>query len=288
MRRELTTSRLDRLSRFFESCITPEERHLRELVDANGGIQAVVSNEATLRKLYEDKGLAPLLARTADHRAGSQIDPEKEFKDLREDLKVDTETAIQRNFRQFERMFAIQQRELEEELRRSMHREGDRIIQSVTSGPHDRIVDPVSPKCVVKPCSDADSSNPGYSRDLEGDGRPLLVPTCIPPEPSNYQRWRGNVKARHFVLALRDYFREQFEEIKRQRSNGTTPTSSRIRQEDEWTLEYINVTRLQPIIEAFDDDASGFITVAEVNAFTKARPDDWRSVRLVYIRILNI
>ena len=90
------------------------------------------------------------------------------------------------------------------------------------------------------------------------------------------------------MLALRDHFREQFEEIKRQRSNGTTPTSSRIRQEDEWTLEYINVTRLQPIIEAFDDDASGFITVAEVNAFTKARPDDWRSVRLVYIRILNI
>ena len=45
--------------------------------------------------------------------------------------------------------------------------------------------------------------------------------------------------------------------------------------QDEWTLEYINITRVQPIIEAFDDDASGFITVAEVNTFTKARPEDW-------------
>ena len=78
------------------------------------------------------------------------------------------------------------------------------------------------------------------------------------------------------MLALRDYFREQFEEIKRQRSNGTTPTSSRIRQEDEWTLEYINVTRLQPIIEAFDEDGSGFVSVTEANRFTAARPNGWR------------
>ena len=91
------------------------------------------------------------------------------------------------------------------------------------------------------------------------------------------QRWRGNVKARHFVLALRDYFREKFDQLKRSRK-GETPTALTrpISEEDEWTLEYINVTRLQPIIEAFDDDASGFITVAEVNAFTLARPEDWR------------
>lgn len=44
----------------------------------------------------------------------------------------------------------------------------------------------------------------------------------------------------------------------------------------EWTLEWITITRLQPIIEAFDDDASGFITVAEVNRFTTSRPRDWR------------
>ncbi len=92
------------------------------------------------------------------------------------------------------------------------------------------------------------------------------------------QRWRGNVKARHFVLALRDYFREQFDEMKSHKANATPTITPRcISKEDEWTLEYINITRLQPILEAFDDDASGFITVAEVNTLTKARPDDWRS-----------
>ena len=60
--------------------------------------------------------------------------------------------------------------------------------------------------------------------------------------------------------------------------NGATPTvpTQQLSGQDEWNLEYINITRVQPIIEAFDDDASGFITVAEVNTFTKARPEDWR------------
>ncbi len=52
--------------------------------------------------------------------------------------------------------------------------------------------------------------------------------------------------------------------------------ASRINEHDEWALEWINVTRLQPIVEAFDDDASNFITVTEANDLTTARPRDWR------------
>ena len=46
--------------------------------------------------------------------------------------------------------------------------------------------------------------------------------------------------------------------------------------EDEWALQYITVLRVQPLIEALDDDVSSFVTVAEVNAFTAARPQTWR------------
>ena len=65
---------------------------------------------------------------------------------------------------------------------------------------------------------------------------------------------------------------------------NATPTvaARQLGQEDEWTLEHINVSRVQPIIEAFDDDASGFITVTEVNAFTTARPENWRYVVCLY------
>jgi hypothetical protein len=41
-------------------------------------------------------------------------------------------------------------------------------------------------------------------------------------------------------------------------------------------LVYIDFPRLGQILEVFDDDASGYVTVAEVNKFTSSRPADWR------------
>lgn len=49
--------------------------------------------------------------------------------------------------------------------------------------------------------------------------------------------------------------------------------------EEKWALEYISIRRMQPLLEAIDDDASSFITVSEINAFTSARPAYWRFVR---------
>jgi len=50
---------------------------------------------------------------------------------------------------------------------------------------------------------------------------------------------------------------------------------------DAWAIKYIDVIRLQPILEAIDDDASGFITIGEMNRFTASRPIDWRLESLV-------
>ena len=88
--------------------------------------------------------------------------------------------------------------------------------------------------------------------------------------------WRGNVKARHFVLALRDNYLEKLaSESDGMPDTSSTAISSSI-SPDAWAIQYIDVMRVQPILEAFDDDASGFITVAEVNRFTSSRPVDWR------------
>ena len=80
------------------------------------------------------------------------------------------------------------------------------------------------------------------------------------------QGWRGNVKARHFVMALKDYNIEK--------AGGDSAGS--LVGADKWALKYINVNRARTILEAFDDDASGFVTIQEVNTFTRARPLDWR------------
>jgi hypothetical protein len=82
------------------------------------------------------------------------------------------------------------------------------------------------------------------------------------------------VKTRYFVMGLRDYYHEKWNSDAKPAAGATAPVD----RSDEWALAYLNVVRLQPISEAFDDDASGFITVAEVNAFTDSRPRGWRYV----------
>ena len=272
--------RMDRVLRYLDACMSPEERELTKLVDDRGGPDAVMKDETVLRELFESRATgAGISAPDRKARHGGVVD---EFQELQKELQEDVQTAVRENLEQFQAKFIIQQRELEEGLRRTMHREGDRIIDAVISGPHDKILDPVSRgRCLG---SLLEFNRICLSQDIHEIWKEMVrlyyahfACTCI---DGKGQRWRGSVKDRHFVLALRDYFREKLEQVKRVK-NGTTPTvpSRQLSSQDEWTLEYINVTRVQPIIEAFDDDASGFITVTEVNTFTTARPENWRSVQ---------
>ena len=79
------------------------------------------------------------------------------------------------------------------------------------------------------------------------------------------------------MLALRDHFLEQLA-AEAEGVVGMTSTIYSSRNPDVWAIKFIDVTRLQPILEAFDDDASGFITISEMNRFTSSRPADWRFV----------
>ena len=72
------------------------------------------------------------------------------------------------------------------------------------------------------------------------------------------------------MLALRDHYLEKVA------SAGITGPSD----PDGWAIKYMDIMRVQPILEAMDDDASGFITIGEMNRFTSSRPIDWRLVLL--------
>lgn len=78
------------------------------------------------------------------------------------------------------------------------------------------------------------------------------------------------------MLALRDHYLEELvSETKGVPEMGTTAINNSTNP-DAWAIKYIDVMWVQPILEAFDDDASGFITVTEVNRFTSSRPADWK------------
>ena len=67
-------------------------------------------------------------------------------------------------------------------------------------------------------------------------------------------------------MSLHDYYVEK----------AAVEASGSLSVPDNWALDYINIGRVRDILEAVDDDAGGFVTVNEVNTFTRSRPWNWR------------
>ncbi|KAI0645299.1 hypothetical protein C8Q79DRAFT_1011379 [Trametes meyenii] len=159
---------------------------------------------------------------------------------LMRDLADEPAVAIKKNSVWFERKFRIQQREIVDQMTKVVVHQGDRVINSVLAGPHERILDP----------------------DMYEIWKDM--------------RWRGIVKARHLVLAIHDYYMQRLDD--QQRTVAVSSAKSQdavISDGDVWALECLDLMHLQPIVEAFDNDASGFVTIQEVNYFTTSRPQGW-------------
>lgn len=116
----------------------------------------------------------------------------------------------------------------------------------------------------------------------------LMIGSISIPIYISSQDWKRSVNARDFVFALHEYFVEKFSRSDPLQAyiSSTTPTSTeefRVarrlankKADNIWTLDYINMRNIQPILEAFDDDGSGFVSIREVNQFSSAKPTDWK------------
>ncbi|KAF9062992.1 hypothetical protein BDP27DRAFT_1335820 [Rhodocollybia butyracea] len=80
-------------------------------------------------------------------------------------------------------------------------------------------------------------------------------------------KWRLSCKTRHFVDALHHYYVQKFSE--HQKSKGEPHP-------DQWTLKFTGRAIFQPAIgDAIDSDASGYISIDEINRFTAHCPKSW-------------
>ncbi|KAA1470668.1 hypothetical protein DENSPDRAFT_798038 [Dentipellis sp. KUC8613] len=160
--------------------------------------------------------------------------------ELRKDMRKDVEAVLSENSRTFNQKFELQQRQIAEEMKSAVFEARDDIIDAVLAGPYERVED----------------------EDMRAIWKDM--------------GWKGSVKARHLVLAIHDYFTEQ-RRTKRPTDGLSADATDAVKTNisDEWALEFINIIRIQPLIEAMDDDVSSFVTISEVNAFTKARPSGW-------------
>ncbi|KAI0766841.1 hypothetical protein BD413DRAFT_141310 [Trametes elegans] len=237
--------KLDLVLTFFSSLVPADQQQLAEVVRNKGGPEAVMRDNSTLLSLakYKTSSGTPVGKPADPHTEPGHSDSNvgDELTALREELFDSADAAMEKNLKTFERKFAMQQKKLLEEMQGLVRHESDRVIDSVLSGPHDRIRD----------------------RGIH--------------ELWKDMRWRGHVKARHFVLALRDFYLQSAEEG----SYADDVSVPRVSEQDKWALEFIDVNYIAAIAEAFDEDASGFITIREVNRFTSSRPQSWSVVHWI-------
>ncbi|KAF8149382.1 hypothetical protein B0H34DRAFT_785385 [Crassisporium funariophilum] len=234
----------------FRKLDTPREKDIQKFIDEHGGVKSCLNNDDTLEELVAKSGesFSRISGREMTRRTNDLPGLRKKlFKELLEDV----DDLFHRNMALFERKLDMQSKQLTE----TIQSESDHIINTLLSGAHDRINDP----------------------DLQRIWKDM--------------GWKGSVKARHFVLALHDHYTDKLSKA----GSSDTPTVDRGSQaslpsprpprsttslffkrlDDRWALAYINAAYVQPILEAVDDDGTGFVSIKEVNTFVATRPDGW-------------
>lgn len=138
-------AKVNMMMKMFQSLTSPEEAKLSKLVEKNGGSEAVQDDDKLLKELSNlqstDGVSSQVGASQISRRTGGKA---YSFEDLQDDLHADPDVAIEKNMTIFLRKFEIQQRRLLDEMTAVVKREGNRVIDTLTSGPHDRILDLVS------------------------------------------------------------------------------------------------------------------------------------------------
>lgn len=266
LNRELYDLRNDvkALSALFSQFATRQEKEMKDLIYQKGGPQVVMKDDPGLQELVQKPGMS----------AGSVID----LSQLRQECQEDLNTSLMKNMKVFNLKLEMQTRELKE-LEKAVIRESDRVIYSVhtaASAAH-RIKDPVGAVTDTMFLSLTDSYDTGLAYRLGRNGvfdKLLITSGSL----ESVQGWKGNVKARHFVLAVHDYFSEKLIDSPSdiERSILEVEDTSEPVDDDRWALAYINILGVQPILETVDDDATGFVSINEANAFTSAKPMGWR------------
>ncbi|KAG8857178.1 hypothetical protein FRC20_000315 [Serendipita sp. 405] len=229
---------------------SPREKELWKLVKQKGGPKACLEDDNILKELAT--------SRSSQLQNSQGVVDNVKLGEVKQSLKEDVDKSLTANFTVFEKKLELQRAQLVSAMDRIVQRESDRVLSAITSGPHDRVVD----------------------KDLHLIWKEM--------------GWKSSVKARHFVLAVHDYFIQKLSAAAAEQERHETgtvysedgggaaasvvsgaPPKTEHHDDDSWTLDFINLSRVPAILEAFDDDGSGFINVVEVNQFTSSRPKNW-------------
>ncbi|EJD40227.1 hypothetical protein AURDEDRAFT_170608 [Auricularia subglabra TFB-10046 SS5] len=254
----------------FKQLERPTERELLRYIAEHGGAAACLEDEQIFNELRAQ-------LREDDVPRGGRLgveDAKVVMAAIRMEMRSDLGHALAEDRLDFNTKFNAVQTQLED-MRNTVSHSGERLLSAIHAGPHDQLID----------------------QDMYNMWKEM--------------GWKRRVKGRHFVAALHDYFFDKCSanvpEAKSaalvvHRGRHMLPTaplsltrrsisrfsgSSTPRQsweddiDDRWALRYVTLSCLRPIVEALDHDASGWVKVRDVNAFTTSRPRGYSVLKWV-------
>ena len=125
------------LLKSFETLVSPEQKKLQAVVDRKGGVEACRSSDHALQSLLNSDPDS-----VESHTFKSAV--KYGLEELRSDLSTDIDAALKENMVTFTSKLEMQQQQIQDHIDGAVHRGTDRVLAAITSGPHERILDPVS------------------------------------------------------------------------------------------------------------------------------------------------
>lgn len=120
-----------RMSDYYYTPRSTEQHRLRTVSPPNSALHAIFGTPSALYTTgssFISKDSEPL-------------DTEIQF--LRQELRDAPASAVRKNASRFEVKFHLMQQEIAQEMRKVVTAESNRVIDSLTAGPHEKIIDPV-------------------------------------------------------------------------------------------------------------------------------------------------
>ena len=123
----------------FQQFVSPEQKRLSKQV-AGMGVDALRNNIEELRKL--DKSSGQSFVEGPRTRQAGLDDKDRDVDNFKENIFEDPNAAVKKNLEVFLRKFEDQRSEIMA-VKDAVHREGDRIVQTMQGRAHERICDQV-------------------------------------------------------------------------------------------------------------------------------------------------
>lgn len=128
----------------FENFQTAEEKAIASYVAKQGGPQKVLDDETLLSKLLETRRSQGDTSKETSAVKSTRDEAQQVQQEVRKDLQK----FLEENHKAFERRFDLQKEQIEE-IHNAVVKVGDRIIDTMKSGPHERIINKVrAHRCV--------------------------------------------------------------------------------------------------------------------------------------------